>query len=132
MIGGVPARVAEEAPVWLWSLLTIAVVLFELWYAAAFLNAYTHTKERLLLLMVGQALLMLAAFAYLGLALLNGWQANGLLVVGLLVAAMLLSLIWRRHPAGLAQSLKSYPRGTLDVLAFRRPVIDLKRRVRTK
>jgi hypothetical protein len=118
--------------VWLWYLLTIGVVLFELWYAAAFLNAYAQTRERLLLLMVGQAVLMLAAFAYLGLAILNQWQANGLIVVGLLVGAMLLSFIWRRHPAGLVQSLKSYPRGTLDVLAFRRPAIDLKRRVRTK
>jgi hypothetical protein len=132
MIGGVPARATEEAPVWLWYLLTFGVVLFELWYAAAFLNAYAQTRERLLLLMVGQALLMLAAFAYLGLAILNGWQANGLIVVALLVGAMLLSFLWRRHPAGLAQSLKSYPRGTLDVLAFRRPAIDLKRRVRTK
>jgi hypothetical protein len=75
---------------------------------------------------------MLVAFAYLGLGLLYNWQVNTLLVVLLLVAAMALSLVWRRHPAGLAQSLRSYPRGTLDVLAFRRPAVDLKRRVRTR
>lgn len=117
---------------WLWILLAVAVLLFELWYAAAFLVAYAQTRERLLLLMVGQAALMLAAFAYLGLGLLYGWQVSPLLVVVLLVAALALSLAWRRHPAGLAQSLKSYPRGTLDVLAFRRPAVDLKRRVRTR
>jgi hypothetical protein len=43
-----------------------------------------------------------------------------------------ISLYWRRVPAGLMQFLKSYPRGTVDVLAFRRPAADLKRRVRTK
>lgn len=110
----------------------VAVALFQLWYAVAFLFAYAQTKERTLLLMVGQALLMLGAFAYLGLATLNGWSANVLIVGGMLVGAMLLSLLWRRHPSGLPQTLRFYPRGTMDVLAFRRPVVDLKRRVRTK
>jgi uncharacterized membrane protein len=118
--------------VWLWILLAVGVFLFELWYALAFLVAYSQTRERMLLLMVGQAALMLAAFAYLALGLLNSWQVSPVPVVLLLVGAMLLSLTWRRHPQGLAQSLRSYPRGTLDVLAFRRPAADLKRRVRTK
>lgn len=117
---------------WLWTFFTVAVILFELWYAAAYMAAFLQTRDRLLLLMVGQALLMLAAFGYLVLALLNGWAANPVLVVALLVGAMLLSFIWRRHPAGLAQLVKSYPRGTLDVLAFRRPAVDLKRRVRSR
>ena len=110
----------------------VAVALFQLWYAAAFLYAYTQTRERTVLLMVGQALLMLAAFAYLGLSLANSWAANVFVVVLLLIGAMLLSLIWRRHPSGLPSLLRQYPRGSLDVLAFRRPVADLKRRVRTK
>jgi len=127
------ALIVEEAPVlWVWSLLAVAVLLFELWYAAAFLVAYAQTRERMLLLMVGQAALMLAAFAYLGLTLAFNWAINPILIVLLLVGAMVLSLTWRRHPAGLAQSMKSYPRGTLDVLSFRRPAADLKRRVRTK
>lgn len=117
---------------WLWTLLTVVVILFELWYAAAFLFAYGQLRERFLLLPVLQALLMLAAFVYLSAALLNGWPINSVLVLGLLVAAMALSLYWRRVPGGLPLLLKSYPRGTLDVLAFRRPVVDLKRRVRTK
>lgn len=110
----------------------VAVALFQLWYAAAFLYAYTQTRERAVLLMVGQALLMLAAFAYLGVALINGWAANVIVVVLLLVGAMALSMLWRRHPQGLPTLLRQYPRGSLDVLAFRRPAADLKRRVRTK
>jgi hypothetical protein len=110
----------------------VAVAAFQIWYAAAFYYAYTQTRERTLLLMVGQALLMLLAFAYLGLALAGGWSANVYVVILLLIAAMALSLLWRRHPAGLPYILRFYPRGSLDVLAFRRPAADLKRRVRTK
>lgn len=112
--------------------MTVLVIIFEMWYAAAFLFAYTHVRERPLLLPVAQAVLMLLAFAYLTLALLNGWSANPLIVFGLLIGAMLISIYWRRIPGGLTSFLKSYPRGTLDVLMFRRPAADLKRRVRTK
>lgn len=112
--------------------MTILVILFEIWYAAAFLFAYMQIRERTLLLPVAQAVLMLAAFAYLTLALLNGWSANPIIVFSLLIGAMLISLYWRRIPGGLATFIKSYPRGTLDVMMFRRPAADLKRRVRTK
>ncbi len=114
------------------TVMTVLVILFEIWYGVAFLFAYTQLRERTLLLPVLQALLMLVAFAYLGLALVNGWQTNPLIVFTPLIAAMLVSVYWRRIPGGLALFVKSYPRGTLDVLAFRRPVADLKRRVRTK
>lgn len=117
---------------WLWTLLTVVVILFEVWYAAAFLFAYGQLRERLLLLPVLQALLMLAAFTYIAAALSNGWTLNSALVLGLLIGAMGISLFWRRAPGGLAMLLRSYPRGTLDVLSFRRPAVDLKRRVRTK
>jgi hypothetical protein len=127
-----PAPFQEIAVVIWFIVFVVAVALFQLWYAAAFLFAFAQTKERTLLLMVGQALLMLAAFLYLGLALINGWSANVYIVVLMLIGAMLLSLIWRRHPSGLPYLLRHYPRGSLDVLAFRRPVFDLKRRVRTK
>lgn len=117
---------------WLWIVLTAAVVAFELWYAAAFLVAYLQTRESMLLLPMAQALLMLAAFAYIGLGMVFGWQVHLILVLAPLIGAMVVSLYWRRAPGGLMQSLKSYPRGTLDILAFRRPAADLKRRVRTK
>jgi hypothetical protein len=118
--------------VWFWTLLTVAVILFELWYAAAFFYAYLQIRERLLLLPMIQAFLMLAAFAYIGLAVMNGWPINPLFVLAPLLAALIISLYWRRAPGGLAQLVRSYPRGSIDVLAFRRPVADLKRRVRTK
>lgn len=117
---------------WLWIALIVFVIVFELWYAAAFLYAYMQLRERPLLLPVLQALMMLGAFTYLSLAVMNGWSANPLVVFGLLIGAMLVSVYWRRLPSGLPQFLRSYPRGTLDVLAFRRPATDLKRRVRTK
>ncbi len=117
---------------WLWTLLTAVVVLFELWYAAAFFFAYMQLRERTLLLPMLQALLMLAAFAYIGLAVMNSWALNPIVVLLLLIGAMGLSLYWRRIPNGLAALLRSYPRGTLDVMTFRRPAVDLKRRVRTK
>jgi hypothetical protein len=122
----------EEIAVLLWITFAVAVALFQLWYAAAFIFAYAQTRQPALFLMVAQALLMLAAFVYLGLALAYSWAANTVLVAVLLVGAMAMSLIWRRHPAGLPSVLKQYPRGTMDVLAFRRPAADLKRRVRTK
>ncbi len=117
---------------WIWTLLTVFVVLFELWYAAAFVYAYAQIRERPMLLPAAQALLILAAFVYLTAAVLSGWQINPFIVLGLLIAAMLVSLLWRRAPGGLTALLRSYPRGTLDVLSFRRPAVDLKRRVRTK
>ncbi|WP_245863519.1 hypothetical protein [Candidatus Viridilinea mediisalina] len=118
--------------VWLWVVLIVFVILFELWYAAAFLYAYNQLGERSLLLPVGQAMLMLLAFAYLTLAVIYSAPANPLIVFGLLIGAMVVSLYWRRLPNGLPLFLRSYPRGTLDALAFRRPTTDLKRRVRTK
>jgi hypothetical protein len=118
--------------VWLWTLLTAVVILFELWYAAAFLFAYVQLRERALLLPMVQALLMLAAFAYISIAVINGWAINPIVVLLLLIGAMAISLYWRRIPAGLSAMLRSYPRGTLDILTFRRPAVDLKRRVRTK
>jgi hypothetical protein len=112
--------------------LTLVVILVEVWYAVAFYVAYLQLRDRMLLFPMSQALLMLAAFVYLGICLLNSWSINLFVVVAFLIAAMLVSLYWRRSPVGLPVLLRSYPRGTLDVLSFRRPAVDLKRRVRTK
>lgn len=117
---------------WLLIGLTTIVILYEVWYAAAYMVAYVQLRERMLLTQVGQAVLMLVAFAYLVYGVLAELPVNPVIIGALLVGAMLLSILWRRNPAGLAQFLRSYPRGTVDVLFFRRPAIDLKRRVRTK
>ncbi len=112
--------------------LTVVVILVELWYAVAYYVAYLQLRDRMLLFPMAQALLMLAAFVYIAVAALNQWSINLIVVVAFLIAAMLVSLYWRRNPAGLPVLLRSYPRGTIDVLSFRRPAVDLKRRVRTK
>ena len=117
---------------WFWIALLMSTVAFELWYMVAFLVAYRRIREFTLLLPMAQALLQLSAFAYLGLATLNDWSFNLIIVLGPLLGALGLSLYWRRAPSGMLLFLKSYPRGTLDVLALRRPAANLKRRVRTK
>jgi hypothetical protein len=114
------------------SFLIIFVILFELWYAAAFLYAYFQTRERFVLFPFAQALLLLAAFAYIGYAFATGQGLNATIILVLLIIALLFSMVWRRNPEALQRFMRSYPRGTLDVLVFRRPAADLKRRVRTK
>ncbi len=111
------------------SWLLIMMILLSAWYVAAYLVAFYHLRERMLFLPAGQWLLVGVG---LGSIIVNNgtpvlWWVMTPLLIGLALAG-----IWRRHPRGLALVLRSYPRGTLDLLAFRRPVFDLKRRVRTK
>lgn len=116
---------------WLWAFFFVVVVI-EVWYAFAFVYAYIQLRERMLLLPALQALLMLAVFGYLAYSLANNQAASLFVAIPLLLGTLIISLFWRRSPSGLAQFIKSYPRGTIDVLSFRKPVMDLKRRVRTK
>ncbi|GIV91145.1 MAG: hypothetical protein KatS3mg055_3663 [Chloroflexus sp.] len=112
----------------IWWLL-VAMILLSGWYVVAYLVALYHLRERMLLVAAVQWLLVGIG---LGSIILN----NGTPVLVWVMTPMLIGLalagIWRRHPRGLALVLRSYPRGTLDILIFRRPVSDLKRRVRTK
>jgi accessory gene regulator protein AgrB len=114
-------------------LVTVAILLllFELWYMLAYLYAYTQTQERLLLAPALQGLVMSIAVTLVVLAMLQIIPFNGWLVLALFVGALLLSLLWRTgiNKTPLAQS---YPRGVADILSFRRPAADLKRRVRSK
>lgn len=115
--------------------LTVVVMVFEIWYAVAYGVALAQLRESMLLLQVAHALLLLAAFGYL-MAITQGQVSLSpfiFIFVLLLIGAMLLLLLWQRTPGNLVRFLRSYPRGTIDVLLFRRPkVADLKRRVRTK
>ncbi len=114
------------------SFLIIFVILFEVWYAAAFLYAYFQTREQFVLFPFAQALLLLSAFGYIAVAFNTGQGLNSTIILVLLIIALFFSMIWRRNPDSLQRFVRSYPRGTLDVLLFRRPAVDLKRRVRTK
>lgn len=112
--------------------LTIFIILFEIWYVVAFVVAYNQLRERALFWPMAQGLALLAAFGYVAFAGARGLDLNGPLLLAMLVLAMAFSLLWRRGLAQTPQFFKSYPRGTIDVMSFRRPAADLKRRVRTK
>jgi hypothetical protein len=113
--------------------LILVVIAFEAWYALAYGVAFAQLRERMLLLQVAHALLLLAAFGYLALIAQSGAGFSPFIFAMLLIGAMLLLLFWQRSPGNRPRFLRSYPRGTIDVLLFRRPkVADLKRRVRTK
>ncbi|NJN19566.1 MAG: hypothetical protein HC822_26655 [Oscillochloris sp.] len=114
------------------SFLTIFVIIFEIWYVAAFLVAFFQLRARALLFPVGQGLALLAAFGYVALMGVTSQQLSPYLMLGLLLVAMVFSLLWRRGLAQTPEFFRSYPRGTIDVMSFRRPAADLKRRVRTK
>ncbi len=111
------------------SWLLIVMILLSGWYVVAYLVALYHLRERLLLLPVIQWLLVGLG---LGSIVLNNGTPVLVWVMTPLLIGLALAGLWRRHPRGLALVLRHYPRGTLDVLTFRRPVVDLKRRVRTK
>lgn len=112
--------------------LTIFVILFEIWYVVAFLAAYGQLRERAVLFPVGQGLALLAAFGYVAYAGAQDQPLSPPVMLGLLILAMAFSLLWRRGLSKTPQFFKRYPRGTIDVMSFRRPAADLKRRVRTK
>jgi Na+/H+-dicarboxylate symporter len=109
------------------------VIGFEIWYAVAYGVAFAQLRDRMLLLQIAHAALLLVAFGYLlGVAQAQAGFSPFIFAM-LLIGAMLLILFWQRSPGNRPRFLRSYPRGTIDVLLFRRPkVTDLKRRVRTK
>jgi hypothetical protein len=123
--------VAKERPVVFW--LSLIVVIFELWYGLAYAFAFAQLRDRALLLQLGQALLLLAAFGYLAGTIIFQVGFSPFIFVMLLLGALLTTVFWRGVEGNLPRLLRSYPRGTVDVLLFRRPkTVDLKRRVRTK
>jgi hypothetical protein len=111
--------------------LAVILLLFELWYTLAYLYAYAQTQERILLAPALQGLVMSVAVTVVVLAMLQLMPFSGWLVLTLFVSALLLSLVWRVG-IGKTQLAQSYPRGVADILMFRRPAADLKRRVRSK
>ncbi|MCG8353875.1 MAG: hypothetical protein MI924_39425 [Chloroflexales bacterium] len=111
--------------------LTVFVVLFEVWFAIAYLYAFRQVGERVLLLPVIQALTLALLFTYIAFIALNKQPMSALVSFPLLFVAMVALLLWRRR-GGIRSLVRQYPRGMVDVLLFRRPAVDLKRRVRTK
>jgi hypothetical protein len=113
--------------------LTLVVIVFEIWYAVAYGVAFAQLREQMILLQIAHAVLLLAAFGYLIAVAQARAGFSPFIFAMLLIGAMLLLLFWQRAPGNLPRFLRSYPRGMIDVLLFRRPkMVDLKRRVRTK
>jgi len=111
--------------------LTIVMIAFEVWYGVAYLYAYVQTRERIVLFQVAQAFFLIALLAYIAFTIANQGQINLLIIIALMIIALAFNALWRQgiRSTKLAQS---YPRGIVDILGFRRPAVDLKRRVRSK
>ena len=114
-----------------WTFLTIFALLFEIWLGTAYLFAFLQTRERLLLLQVGQAIMIGGVFGYIMIQLWNQTPLNATPIYVMLGISLVLMVIWRRSLEGSSIG-RAYPKGMADILAFRRPASDLKRRVRTK
>lgn len=112
-------------------ILTALVFLFQLWWLTAHLVAYRQTNENAYLLQVFQGGAFALLFGYTTIAFFNNQALNlpisGLLLIGGLIA----SILWRNR-GGTQLMAQHYPRGLRDLLGFRRPAVDLKRRVRSK
>ncbi len=111
--------------------LAILVAIFCLWWSIAYLYAYIQTRERLLLLQVGQGMAFTLMFTYISFAGINQLPLSGILLGLLILLAMAASVIWRVR-GGIKWLVQRYPRGMLDVLLLRKPAVDFKRRVRGK
>jgi hypothetical protein len=105
--------------------------LFELWWAAAFIHAYRQLREPVLLVQAGAGLAYVLFLLVVLAAILANQPLNRFMPLGLLAAILLASFLWRRM-GGRELMAQRYPRRWRDVLAFRRPAVDLKRRIRTR
>lgn len=105
--------------------------LFQLWWSGAYLYAYLQTREGLFLVQVAQGIIFAIFFIYATIGALNQHLANGFIGPALLLIGVVTFIIWRVR-GGIKMQFERYHRGTLDVLSFRKPSVNLKRRVRSK
>lgn len=112
--------------------LIFLVIVFEIWYIGAFLVAYVRLHESRLLLLVGQGIMILFSFSYMAYAAFGAISINLIIVLLPLLLSMIMLVTWRAVVDSVPRFAQSYPRGFIDVLLFRKPASNLKRRVRTK
>lgn len=113
------------------TVMTVLIALFGLWWAVSYLYAYRQLRERLYLLQVGQGLVFMLMFTYITVTQLNQQTLNSLLVGLLILMAFGAGFVWRSR-GGARTLIQHYPRGMIDVLMFRKPAVDFKRRIRGK
>lgn len=113
------------------TVLTVLVSVFGLWWAVAYVYAYRQVRDRLFFLQIGQGLSFALMFSYITVVRINEQPLNGLFVGVLILMALAAGFVWRSR-GGAEVLIQRYPRGMLDVLSFRKPTADLRRRVRGK
>lgn len=113
------------------SILTALVFLFEVWWVAAHIVAYRQTSDGIYGLQILQGAAFGLLFGYVTLALFNNQSLNLPISGVLLISGLIASILWRSRN-GPRTMEQHYPRGLRDLLSFRRPAVDLKRRVRSK
>jgi hypothetical protein len=107
----------------------LLVGLFQLWWAVGYAHAFRQVRARVLLVQMLVGLAYVAFVAAIVGALLAGQQLPQGVAVAFLIVVGAALVAWRLL-GGPAIQARHYPRGWRDVLTFRRPAVDLRRRVR--
>lgn len=100
--------------------LTATVSLIQLWWAIAYLYAYTQVKDTLLLLQMLQGITFGLLFLFITIAILTQQQMSGIFSGILLLIGLVLGFIWRKRN-GINVLIENYPNAIIDVLIFRKP-----------
>ena len=111
--------------------IVIFIVLIQLWFIVAFAYAFAQTREPLLWLQIVQSVILIGVFYYISRQIALQAPLNAGIVLILLGICVALMVVWRRRVTQTDLG-RSYPRGMRDIFGFRRPAVDLKRRVRSK
>jgi hypothetical protein len=114
---------------WFLVIFTCLIALFQMWWSVAYVYAYSQIREAALLLQVVQGVMFGMLFVTITISLLTGQDTVNIISGTLLIVGLAMGFLWRRR-GGVDLLFDYYPRAMLDVLLFRKPKVDLKRRVR--
>lgn len=113
------------------TVVALLVTMFQFWWSSAYLYAYSQLREVVLLFQVVQGVAMGVLFLTISVSMLTGQELNWMISGALLLLGLLMGMMWRKR-GGVEKLFEHYPRAMLDVLLFRKPKVDYKRRVRGK
>ena len=103
--------------------LTIPVSIIQLWWTMAYVYAYMQLKEPLLMTQVAQGVAFGLLFVFISLAIVTNQPMSGIFSGVLLLVGLVMGFIWRRRN-GVHMLIDYYPRAILDVMLFRKPVLE--------